>query len=273
MRQRRMFTEEDLTKALNEAGSRMRKTSAYLVGGCAMIFMGRKVATKDVDIVFGSTSDAKDFASSLQHAGFTQIRKHTRAYDALDASAILEDSRGIRFDVFDKRVCRALEVSEGMKSRARRYRTFGNLDIFLLSPEDIFLFKGITEREADLEDMRILAETRLDWNTIERECLSQKDSGRWGYMLGTKLLELRARFGIDSPVIKALMEHADLDLLRRVFGTIITEGEDTFKEISKMIMDRYRYSPSWTRHQLRMLVKNGIIGVRKEGRRHIYYVR
>lgn len=267
-----MFTEEDLTEALNEAGSRMRKTPAYLIGGCAMIFMGRKVATKDVDIVFESTPDAEDFVSSLQHAGFAQIRKHNRAYDALDASAILEDSRGIRFDVFDRRVCRGLEISEGIKLRARYHRAFGNLDIFLLSPEDIFLFKGITEREADLEDMRILAETRLDWSIIERECLSQKDSGRWAYMLGTKLLELRARFGIDSPVIKALMEHADLDLLRRVFSTIIAEGKDTFKEISKMIKDRYRYSPSWTRRQLRMLVKNGIIGVRKEGRRHVYHI-
>ena len=273
MKERRMFTEEDLTRALNEAGSRMRKTSAYLVGGCAMIFMGRKVATKDVDIVFESTSDAKDFVSSLQHAGFAQIRKHTRAYDALDASAILEDRRGIRFDVFDRRVCRALEVSEGMKARARHYRTFGNLDIFLVSPEDIFLFKGITEREADLEDMRILAETRLDWDTIERECLSQKGSGRWAYMLGTKLLELRARIGIDSPVIKALMEHADLDLLKRVFSTVITEGKDTFKEISETIKNRYRYSPSWTRRQLGILAKSGLIGVRKEGRRHIYYIR
>ena len=58
---RAMFGEADLSVALEKAGSTMtRKTSAYLIGGCAMTFMGRKVATKDIDIVFRSTSDAKD---------------------------------------------------------------------------------------------------------------------------------------------------------------------------------------------------------------------
>jgi len=75
---RSMFGEADLSVALKKAGSTMkRKTSAYLIGGCAMTFMGRKVATKDIDIVFRSTSDAKDFQSAMQKVGFAPISNPT----------------------------------------------------------------------------------------------------------------------------------------------------------------------------------------------------
>ena len=92
-------------------------------------------------------------------------------------------------------------------------------------------------------------------------------------MLGTKLLELRAEFGISSPITKSLLERADIDLLTHVFGKIIKEGKNTFKEISQAIKDKYLYSDSWTRKQLHVLLKSGVIGVRSEGRRHIYYMR
>src|SRR6267378_3091006 len=241
MSQPRMFTGVELTDALSKAGSSMnRKVSAYLIGGCAMTFMGRKVATKDIDVVFGSMPDAREFVSAMKQAGFSNVRKLSGEYDALGTFAMVEDNKGMRFDVFDRQVCKALEMSQGMRSHARFYRSFGNLDVHLMSPEDIFLFKGITEREADLDDMRILAESRVDWKAIEKECLSQK-SGHWAYMLGTKLLELRAKFAIDSPIIKALMERADLELLAYVFGQIILERRATFREIGDRIKERYGY--------------------------------
>ena len=163
-------------------------------------------------------------------------------------------------------------MSQGMRSRARFYRSFGNLDVHLMSPEDIFLFKGITQREADLDDMRILAESRVDWKAIEKECLSQK-SDHWAYMLGTKLLELRAKFAIDSPIIKALMERADLELLAYVFGHIISERRATFREIADRIKERYGYSESWTRKQLVILHKKNIVGVEEKGRSQLYHMR
>ncbi|MDP6155916.1 MAG: hypothetical protein QF682_07245 [Candidatus Thermoplasmatota archaeon] len=44
-----------------------------------------------------------------------------------------------------------------------------------MSPEDLFLFKSITERELDLDDMRILVESGVNWDVIFHEC--QKQSG------------------------------------------------------------------------------------------------
>lgn len=274
MSQRKTFTKEDLTKALADVGSKLgRGIKAYLIGGCAMTFMGRKVATKDIDVVFGKTEDTKHFVAAMQLAGFKHVVNVAAPYSALGAFAIMENIDEMRFDVYDRQVCRALELSQGMKTRARPYQKFVNLDVFLIVPEDIFLFKGITERDADLDDMRTLAEVGLDWKTIEKECLSQKRSGRWAYMLGSKLLDLRAKFSIESPITKTLLDHADSGLPAYVFVQIIGEGERNFKEISAAIKNKYRYSESWTRKQIRFLARKGIIGKRKAGRRDLYYVK
>jgi len=49
-----------------------------------------------------------------------------------------------------------------MASRATDFYSKKLLKVTLASKEDIFLFKGITEREADPEDIRLLAESGLD---------------------------------------------------------------------------------------------------------------
>ncbi len=271
MSQLRTFGEADLTKALSDSGAMLaRRVSAYLIGGCAMTFIGRKVATKDVDVVFGSLEDAREFASALGKIGFANVRSIAGACATMGAFAIVEDSRGMRFDIFDRQVCRALELSAGMKGRARLYRTLGNLDVYLMAPEDIFLFKGITEREADMGDMRILVEVGLEWKTIEAECLSQRRSGRWAYMLGIKLMELRKKFAIASPIIKTLMDHADIELLAYVFGKIIGNQEVPFKEVTRFISEKYGYKESWTRKQLALLAARRFVRKRRRGREDFY---
>jgi hypothetical protein len=269
-----MFAEADLANALNDIGSAIRrKITAYLIGGCAMMLMGRKVATKDIDVVLDSTEDAKDLVRALQQLQFKSMNRVTGPYSALGAFAIMENREKMRFDVYNHQVCKALEISEGMKARASLYQSFGKLDVYLMSPEDIFLFKGITERDADFDDMRILSEVGLNWSTIERECLSQPGSGRWAYMLGAKLLDLRAKFSIESPIIKTLLDHADVDLLTVVFRQILGKPERSFKEIAGAVREKHGYSGSWTQRQLRLLVRNRIIGKKKAGRAHYYYMR
>ena len=267
----RMFGEADLTKALEGSGRHVsRKVTAYLIGGCAMTFMGRKVATKDIDIVLGSSDDAKKFTIALGQVGFASVRHLTSPYAMMDAFDIVEDNEGMRFDIFERQVCNALVLSNGMKSRARLYRTFGNLEVHLMAPEDIFLFKGITEREADLDDMRILAEVGLEWKTIEAECLSQTPSGRWAYLLGTKLMELHKKFGIASPIIKTLMDNADLDLLVYAFRKVLGNQQMKFKEIARGINEKYGYKDSWTRKQLALLTTKRFVRKSKRARECLY---
>jgi hypothetical protein len=54
---RRFFSEGDLLNALTDVGSHLiEDVRVYLIGGCAMTFIGRKAATKDVDVVLTSSS-------------------------------------------------------------------------------------------------------------------------------------------------------------------------------------------------------------------------
>jgi len=87
----------------------------------------------------------------------------------------MRNSDGFQCDVFYRQVCQGLVLTPRILGRAERYGRFGNLSISLMSPEDLFLFKSITERELDLDDMRILVESGVNWDVIFHEC--QKQSG------------------------------------------------------------------------------------------------
>ena len=64
-----------------------------------------------------------------------------------------------------------------MKLRARMLYSGEKLTVFLLSNKDIFLLKGMTERDRDLEDMAILARHGLFEN------LSRPSVGHWNFLM------------------------------------------------------------------------------------------
>jgi hypothetical protein len=157
-----------------------------------------------------------------------------------------------------------------MQSRATFYRTFGNLDVYLMSSEDIFLFKGMTERTADLDDMLIFVQRGIDWNVIKDECFSQKKSAQWADLLGIKLLDLKEKHGIDAPIIKDMLDKADMDLLERSFKKILGNAEMSFNDIAKAVQEKFNYSPSWTRKQLQILDKRRKVKRRRYGVANLY---
>ena len=190
------FGEADLIDALDDIGSKLKKkVQIYLIGGCAMTFLGAKAATKDIDLVVTSSRESDDLIKAMRDSGFEHVNKLTREYQALDATVIMQRPDKMRFDVFARKVCGKLEIDEKMQSRAAFYKTFGNLDVYLMSGEDILLFKGMTERAADLDDMRILVERGTDWDIIKEESFAQKNSGLWADFLGGKLLDLKEKHG------------------------------------------------------------------------------
>lgn len=162
-----------------------------------------------------------------------------------------------------------MELTDTVKARAAHFMDLDKLHIHLIAPEDIVLFKGVTEREADLEDIRILAEAGLDWGLVEEECLSQSGSGKWVILLLDKLDELRARYGI-SPRLGRLRGLAEAYVLEETFLSIIGDKELDFREIHEAIHAGTGYSESWTRGILRQLEEEGLIESRREGRRKLY---
>ncbi len=271
MSPKRQFTEREIDFFLGNIGSSLdRRVSVYLIGGAAMSLMGLKDSTKDIDLVFTSTGDVEVFCGAAELSGFHIAPDVSADYRALGAWVIMESEQGLRLDLFDRRVCHGLEIDEGMRGRSRPYKTYDKLAVYLMSPEDIVLFKGVTDREADLDDIRVLAEMGIDWGVVEAECLSQQGSDNWAYMLGTKLLELRDKHRIVAPITRSLMDHADRGLLRRTFAEVMKDRAVTFKEISGEIKGKTGYSESWTRKQLKALIDEGFVKVERRGRRNYY---
>lgn len=274
MSERKKFGEVDLIQSLESIGSKLtKKLRINLIGGCAMTFIAAKIATKDIDVVLRSTEDVKLLVKAMRDAGFDHVRKLGKEYQTLGSWVIMERADGMRFDIFDKQVCGALEISNGMESRARFYKNFGNLDVYLMSPEDIMLFKGITDRKDDLDDMRILIERRINWRIVEKECKSQRDGGKWARALVDKLLELKETHGINSPIIRTIMDFGDMDLLENVFSKVIGSKKMPFKEIAIVVRDKSGYSGSWTRKQLDVLEGRKFLVKERAGKTDVYSLR
>ncbi len=124
-----------------------------------MTFYGLKETTKDIDIILTSPEQLEELLTALSAVGYKKLLQAliTMSYCKMQTSAIMENKEGFRWDLFINRVCNALMLSEEIKQRAKQLYRGSNLTVLITSKEDIFLFKGITEREADLDDMGILA--------------------------------------------------------------------------------------------------------------------
>ena len=156
MAKRIMSSKNDIEESLARIGASLpQDVTAYLIGGCAMILYNAKVATKDIDLVMMSDEDAEAIKTALSGAGFTVARPEDDTYRRLGTMTMMQDDRGTRFDMFVETVCRKLRITEGMIDRSTRHAVYGRLNINLVSPEDIFLFKSVTERAGDLDDMAL----------------------------------------------------------------------------------------------------------------------
>jgi hypothetical protein len=191
---------------LNRIGARIKKPlEIYLIGGCAMSFRGLKEFTKDVDIVFKSEKSHQSFCDALfgaqYHEPFTMKSEH----EQLKAKRMFENKDGFHLDLFVKTVIGKLVLSESMAGRAEPYRQYGNLGVYLLSREDIFLFKGLASegRRRDLPDMQALY-PGLDWRIIERELDSQKLSQELKKLFIRRLEEFNRVYKLDVPILARL---------------------------------------------------------------------
>ena len=109
--------------------------------------------------------------------------------------------------MFLNKVCSTLSLSEGIVKRAKSIFSGKNLNAFICSNEDIFLFKAIARREADIEDCIALAKQSLDWNIIIKEINHQIKQGReiWITYLAEGLEKIEEK-DIEVPIMKEIMD-------------------------------------------------------------------
>lgn len=273
MTQQRFFDKNYLNQEFAELNTKTtRSLTLFLIGGGAMAFYGLKEATKDVDIILTNPDALDNLKTALQAIGYKELELvlMTRAYNKMQASVILENEKGFRWDLFVNKVCNALTLSCTMKQRSTQLYEGDRLSVFIASKEDVFLLKGITEREADLEDMRLLAESGLNWAVINQECQSQSSASGvpWTHALYQNLLDLKTKYNIESPIEKPLRAAAKRQTVKKALLREIEKGNRTVKSISQAI----REPQSFVRTELKRLTNSGLITVDKAYKPYKFYI-
>jgi len=117
----------------------------YLIGGGNMSLLGLKDATKDIDVVLDEEENLHLLRKGLLECGYQEV--FSSIYRRMGSRLLMENEDGFRWDVFVETICHGLVLSPYMRQRSREYHLdLKNLRLLLLSKEDIFLFKGVTER-------------------------------------------------------------------------------------------------------------------------------
>jgi hypothetical protein len=274
MAQRRSFDKTYLNQEFDRLNASSKQPlKLYLIGGGAMTFYGLKAATKDIDIIITSQGDLNNLQLTLKAIGYKEPNPVliNRAYNKMQTNAILENQDGFRWDLFLSKVCNALTLSFEMQKRASSLYQGNRLKVLIASKEDLFLFKGITEREADLDDMRILAQSGLNWETISQECKSQsKVSGVcWEDALYQNLIDLKVKYSIESPIEKALRKVAEQKIIETMLLNQIEKGNHTVKTIAQEINEPQNF----IREQLKQLADKGQITIDESNKPHKFFLK
>ena len=269
MTQRRSFDKNYLQQEFDKLNATAKQPlTLYLIGGGAMAFYGLKDATKDIDIILASQDDLNNLQTTLKEIGYKEPSPIliTRAYNKMQTNALLENQDGFRWDLFLSKVCNALTLSGQMQKRATPLYQGTHLKVLMASKEDLFLFKGITEREADLDDMRILAQSGLNWETITQECKSQSEvSGVcWEDALYQNLVDLKTKYGIESPIEKPLRKVAERKIIETTLIRQIQKGNHTVQSIAKEIKEPQNF----IREELKRLADKGQIRIDRSNKPH-----
>ena len=239
---------------------------AYLFGGANMLLRGLKKATKDLDIVVEGKEDFLRLKAALLEMKFRPLPKEffTSSDRRLNPSGIYVSEDFPRLDLFTKVICNALLLTEEMKARVKAM-AFGKLVLHLLSLEDVFLLKSITEREGDLEDMVTIAKYGggLRWSEIlgtyfEEEKLMKR---HLCFTMLDNIELIKEREDIAVPIHGPLLRHCvEVGILQA-----LANGATTIRDVRKMID-----FPEYTiRNRIEKLRREGVVVKRKVKKRLI----
>ncbi|MBI2577111.1 hypothetical protein HYV84_07910 [Candidatus Woesearchaeota archaeon] len=186
---------------LNVARRLTRKITVYAIGGTAMMFLGFKDATLDIDLVFENEKDRVVFKEAVKSLGYLEM-------DALKVYGVKRNTPEMlklndeRFDLFVVEVIDFI-FSERMRQRAEHIHQFEeNLILKIANPHDIILMKCATDRIKDKDDARrIIDSTTINWDILIDEAKKQVELGkdRAAFDLGYFLESLKAEMNLDIP--------------------------------------------------------------------------
>jgi len=188
-----------------------------LIGGGAMAVRGEKVATKDIDLVVPDKNDYSLLLEALGRIGFRPPDRLDRPYKMMRTNIFIHEE-GYWIDTFCDNICERFLVHSGIMKRAEKYLELEKVAVLVMSREDIFLSKSVTERVGDLDDMHEMFIRGLDEEVILDEVHFQTDRSSggtiWEAFLVSKLDDLEERFGIRVPFKAEVEKRANRELER-----------------------------------------------------------
>lgn len=198
------------------------KVGCFVVGGTAMMFLGLKEVTKDIDIVFQARKDYETFKSSLINLGAKEAGAEIINPEKVSCILSLGNAR---FDLFLEHLIH-FRLTKTVMSRTKEIHEFGNLIVKVVSPEDIILFKSMADREADKIDVAELAKRiNINWEIILDEAEEQTKDSEFFFsvFLYNFLIGIREDLKIEIP-------QEFLKRLKKISEKSLIEAEERLKK-------------------------------------------
>lgn len=197
-----MISIKEQQNLLIEIAKRLpHEITAYAIGGTAMMFLGLKEATLDIDLVFTHLDDKKSFKEAAKSLGYKELDP-VKVYGVKNncpEMIALSDSRLDLFllDVID------FTFSDSMQQRAEQIHQFEkNLKLKIANVHDIIIMKCATRRTKDEEDIiNLVKNSEIKWDILIAEAKKQLSLGRDTAILnlGTLLEKLKNKHKIEVP--------------------------------------------------------------------------
>ncbi len=202
-----MFNKEELENLLVKISSKIKKQiKIYMIGGRALSFKGLKTTTKDIDLIVTSKEDFDVFDNSMRENSFEPDSERESDFYATALAVYRKDES--RIDVFLKQVGKMIFLTKSMISRAEKYKKYNKMDVYLISNEDIFLFKTMTSREGDIYDCDRIMRRKINYAILYNEIVEQsKEEGKkWFFWVYESLCRLENHNEIKTPIKNKVFE-------------------------------------------------------------------
>ncbi len=234
---RKSFTKDDLNEVFKQIGGLLKESvEVFMVGGGAMAFRDQKTATKDLDLILKNSKDFDVFTKAIGRMGFKEPVRVETPYRRMEANFL--EKNGFRFDLFIETVCGALKLSKSIVRRSQLLEVYGKLSVRIVSNEDVILFKGVTERPDDVNDIYLIIRgSTIDWNVILKECENQSGTRPFYGALYNQLEDLEKKYGLTLPITKKLQKLDEKEMIKEKYSEIkrkVTTHSETLKELKKL---------------------------------------
>ncbi len=192
------------------------KIECFVIGGSAMLYLGVKDATKDIDLVFQNEGARKEVINILKGFGFSETNAGLLYIKKKNIPILLRRGKE-RIDLFSRKII-SLELTDSIIERIIAVYEFDNFIIKIISPEDIILSKCATERAGDrLDAIEIMKRHDVNWDIVIKEAEHQTELGEFVFpvFLYDFLNELKEDFKADIPekVINKIEEIAEKQMI------------------------------------------------------------